>query len=137
MSVTNKLTGKASSITYSGTSLPITKFTPSVTRTLADATDSTDYDSGTDMLWESQIPVKLAQTVKVEGRYNTSTIPSTIISDLYTGNAAVTVTFTLKTGTIVGHGTYDLSDYEQDVPVDDIVTYSCTLKLNGVFTAGS
>jgi hypothetical protein len=137
MSVTNKLTGKASSLTYGGTTLPITKHTPSVTRTLADTTDSTDYDPTTNMLWESQIPVKLAQTLKVEGKYNTSTIPSTIIADLYSGNAAAAIVWTLKSGVVAGHGNYDISDFETSAPVNDTVTYSCTAKLNGVFTAGS
>lgn len=137
MSVTNKLTGRAGSFTYNGTSIPFTKVTPSTTRTLADATDSTDYNSTDDIVYESQLAVKVGMTVKIEGRYNTSIIPSTIIADLYTGNASVTCRFTQKTGVIYGSGSFDVSDFECSSPIDDIVTYSATLKLNGAFTRGS
>jgi|GEM_PF-2895922 len=137
MSVSGKLTGKAQSLVIGGSTLPITKVTATTTRTLAEATDSTDYDAASDMLWESQIPVKLSQELKVEGRYNTATIPTAVVATLYSGAAAGTITWTLKTGVVYGHGLYDISDFEASAPVDDIVTYSLTAKLNGPFTTGS
>lgn len=137
MSVSNKLTGKAGSFTYSGTSIPFNKVSISTTRGLVDATDSTDYDSGDDIVYKSQLAATLELSVKIEGRYNTSVIPSTVIADLYTGNAAVACRFTQKTSVIYGSGSFDVADFECSAPLDDITTYSCTLKLNGKFTRGS
>ncbi len=137
MSVTNKLTGKAGSWTYTGTTIPFSNITPTDTRSLANTTDSTDYDAGSDMLWESQLPVKEAMELKVEGFYATNVIPTPILAALFSGAAAAAVVITLKSGTILGHGNFDISDFEAGVPVDDTITYSVTLKLNGIFTAGS
>jgi hypothetical protein len=137
VSTTNKLTGKAQAFVFTGTTLPVKKVTNTVKRKLADATDSTDYDSGTDMVWESQLPVTLSQEMKIEGNYNTSTVPTAVIATLYSGATAVAASWLLKSGVTVGHGLYDLSDFETSAPVDDIVAYSMTVKLNGVFTAGS
>lgn len=134
MPTTNKRSGKASSLTWKGTALTITKYTPTTTRTLADATASDDYDATSNMLWETQIPVKLAQELKIEGKYNVVTTPSTVIADLYTGNAAAAVVLGIDAGTLLGHGNYDISSFEAGVPIDDIVTYTCTAKLNGIFT---
>jgi len=137
MALSDRLTGKASTMTYAGTTVPLTKWEPKTTRTLASATDSSDYDSASDMVWETQLPAKLAQELSVEGRYNTSVVPSTFTTDLFTGNTYVAVVLTLKSGVIYGHGNYDLSDFSLSSPTEDIVTFTATLKLNGKFTAGS
>jgi len=137
MSVTNKITRKAASWTYKGATIPFTSMTPSVERTMADATDSTDYDSGSDSLWPSQLEVKVGMKFKVEGRYNTSTIPSAILTDLYTGASAAAVVIKLNPSTIFGHGNFDISNFEAKIQVDDIVTYSCDLMSNGLWVSGS
>jgi hypothetical protein len=137
MSITNKVSGKAQSFSYGGYVIPITKVSLDTKRTCVDVTDSTDYDGTTDMLWESQIPVKLSQELKIEGNYNIVTIPTTIIAALYSGVTAITGSWTIKIGTVIGHGYYDLTDFSASAPVDDKVSYSATLKLNGVYTSGS
>ena len=137
MALSDRLTGKASTLTWGGTTVPLTKWTPKTTRNLADATDSSDYDSGTDMVWKKQLPVTLEQELSIEGRYNTSVIPTTFTTALFSGNAAVAVVLTLKPDGVYGHGSYDISDFELSDPVDDMVTFTATAKLNGIFTAGS
>lgn len=137
MSTTYKLTGKAASWTFAGTAIPFTSISPSVDRGIADATDSTDYDPSTDMLWESQLPVKMAKTLDVEGRYNKNVIPSAVLSALFSGVVAQTVTIKLDASTTFGHGYFDITNFKASVPVNDMVTYTCTLKLNGVWVSGS
>lgn len=137
MSITNKLTGKSGSLTINGTTIPWTKIEPSVDRTLAEATDSTDYDSGSDMLWTTQLPVKMGMKLSVEGRYNTSTIPSAVLAILFAGATAQPVVIKLNPTTTWGHGSFDISNFKVTLPVDDIVAYSMELTLNGVWTSGS
>jgi hypothetical protein len=129
-----RITGKASYLLYKGTRLRITKYSPKMTKTHADMTDSGDYDAASDMLWETQKAVKLAASVDVEGNYNLSETPATVIADLYSDVGAVPVVFGLTPGALYGHGLYDVTDFSTDVPVSDKVTWSATLKLNGIFT---
>lgn len=137
MSTTNKLTGKAASWTYKGTTIPFTKITPSTERTMADTTDSTDYDTGSDMIWPSQLPIKAGQKLKVEGKYNTSALPTSVLADLFNGATAAAVTIKLTAVSTFGHGNFDITNFEAGIPVDDVVDYSVELMSNGVFTYGS
>lgn len=137
MSSQYKLSGKSSYMTVLGTQVPITKVTSSGKRSHGDTTDSTSYDAATDMLWEEQIPIKLSQELKIEGRYHILLVPTQVVAWMYSANTAVPCVFGLASGVIHGHGDYDITDLEVADPVDDVVTYSCTLKLNGVFTPGS
>ncbi len=137
MSVTNKITAKAGSWTYAGVTIPFKTVTPSFERTLADATDSADYDSGSDQVWPSQLPVKTGLKLKIEGNYNTSVVPSSLIAVLITGAAAGAVVVKLNPSTVFGHGSFDISNFEIKMQVDDIVTYSVDLTSNGVWVSGS
>jgi hypothetical protein len=132
-----KITGKAGSFTFNGTVIPFKKWSPKVTRKLADTTDSADYDTTTDMIHESQLPVSLSQELSIEGNFNTTTTDAQIITNLYSGAAAVPVILKISPSVIFGHGNFDLSDFSMDNPVDDTATWSATLKSNGVFTRGS
>lgn len=135
--MSQRLTGKASYVSIAGTKFGTKKITPKTTRKLADSTDSTDYDSGTDLLWPTQLAVMAPVELSVEGNYNLTTTPAQLIANLYSGVAAVAVVIALNATTIYGHGNFDISDFQTDAPVDDIVTFSCTMKSNGVFTSGS
>lgn len=137
MSLTNKLTGKAAYLTISGTQIPFTKIGAKTERKLADATDSTDYDVATDLIWPTQLPVSASIELSVEGRYNLVSTPGTVIATLYSGATAVPCVFGLSGSAIYGHGNFDLSNFQADVPVDDIVTFTASLKSNGKFTPGS
>jgi hypothetical protein len=130
----DRFSGKASKLSWGGVDFPIKKYTPKTTRKLADTTDTGDYDVSSDMLWETQVPVSIAQELSIEGYFRKSITPTLFVTQLYSGVAAVAVILTLDAGTLFGHGNYDISDFSCDIPSDDVVSFSCTAKLNGIFT---
>lgn len=130
----DRLTGKQSGFLLNGYAIPITKATPKTTRKLADITDNGDYDSNTDLLWPTQLPVMAPVEMTVEGRFRRSVTPAAIIALLYTGATAVLARFFLDQNLIYGSGLFDISDFQTDSPVDDTVTFTCTVRSNGKFT---
>lgn len=132
-----KLTGKASYISISGVRIPIKKYTAKTTRKLADTTDSDNYDSGTDMMYASQLPVMASQELTVEGNFDLNTTPSSVIDLLFSSTAAVPFVLGLDAGTLLGSGNYDISDMSTTVPIEDVISYSLSAKLNGTFTPGA
>jgi hypothetical protein len=132
-----KLEGKAGTITYGAASINWTKITEKVTRELGDTTDSTNYDAGSNMLWQAQLPVKLGLEYSIEGWFDTTLTPAAFVGTLFSASGPFNLLFTLVSGTIVGHGNFDLSDFELGAPIDNTVTFSATLKSNGVFIYGS
>ena len=137
MALTNKLTGKAIVFRIAGTTIGVTKTKPKFTRNLVDVTDSTSYDSSSDLVWKEQLVNSMEGEFSIEGNYNVVTTPAAIITWLLTGGAPQTCSLTLSSGYVLGHGLFDISDFEADAPVEDKVTFTATLKLNGIFTAGS
>jgi hypothetical protein len=126
--------GKASYLTINSVQIPITKTTPKVDRKCADTTDSGDYQSTQDMLFPTQVPVSVGTEIAVEGRFRKSSTPAAIIAQLYTSATNIPCVLGIDSGTIWGHGNVDITDYQQDNPVDDVITFTCTLKSNGVWT---
>lgn len=133
----DKTAGRASSFTLLGTVLPIKKYTPKTTRKLIDTTDSANYDAATDMLYASQVPTMISQELTVEGIFDLNSTPTVVMNLLFSGAAAAAVVLGLKSGVLYGSGVYDISDFSTDVPVDDVVSWSATFKLNGKFTPGA
>lgn len=132
-----KVSGKAQALSFAGTLLNVTKVTDKTTRKMGDTTDSTNYDAASDMLWQGQIPIKLSKELSVEGWYDLTITPATLIAQLYTGNAPVALIQKINATTTEGHGQFDLSDFETAKPIDDIVAFTGTLMSNGVYTSGS
>lgn len=133
----DRLTGKASAFSFGGALFAITKATPKITRKLADTTDSGDYNSTNDMIYPTQLPVSAAVELSIEGRYRKSSVPSGIVATLFTGVFAVPVQLALDAGSLFGHGNFDISDFQADIPVEDTVTFTCTMKSAGQFTPNS
>jgi hypothetical protein len=129
----DRLTGKASYFLLgsAATQIPITKATPKVTRKLADTTDSGDYQSTPDMIFPTQIPVSAPLEMAIEGRYRFSSTPSAIVALLATSATNIPVVLGLNSGAIWGHGNFDISDFQSDIPFDDTVTYTCNIRSNG------
>jgi hypothetical protein len=132
-SIPDKRTGKQSYFRYGGTTIPIYRVNVRVTRNVATCTDSSDYDEQADLIGPTQIPVSAICEGTIEGRYRQSTTPSTLIENLFTGVTAVPCIFGLDSQTVVGSGTFDITDYTQDMPIEDVVNYSCTVRSNGLF----
>ena len=133
----DRLTGKQSAFYFGGYYIPITKATPKTNRKLDDITEKGDYDTNTDLLWPTQLPVMAPVELSIEGRFRKSTIPAAIMNILYTGATAVLTRLTMDASTIYGSGLFDISDFQTEMPVDDTVTFTCTVRSNGKFTPGS
>lgn len=104
-----------------------------VSRNVATCTDSSDYDPQANLIGPTQIPVSATFEGTVEGCYRRSTTSQAIIADLFTGITAVPCVFGLDSNTLIGSGTFDITDFTQDMPVEDIVRFSCTVRSNGLF----
>ena len=100
----DRLTGKASYMVFNGTTIPITKYNPTITKTLPDITDNGDYDVQTDLIYPTQLPVSAVTELSVEGRFHLNSTPSTIMSLLYRGASAIPVVLGLNAGSLFGHG---------------------------------
>lgn len=134
----DRVSGKAVSWTFDGQTIPITKCTRKVTRKLADATDNGDYNSTTDLIYPTQLAVNVVTVYTWEGRYRKSVNPGLNSNAIYESNpGGVLASLSVDGTTVDGHGYFDISDYEQTEPIDDIVTYTCTATSNGQFTPNS
>lgn len=132
-----KLTGKSGTVVIAGNPLNFTKFGTSVARVLADTTDSQNYDGSTDLIWKSQLPVTSGVEIEISGWYDTSITAAALTTILFSGATAVLCSIKFSTGTIFGHGAFDITDFKTDNPVDNTVGYSCKLVSNGVFVPNS
>jgi hypothetical protein len=137
MPTPNRIVGKAGSITISGTNLAFNKWSPKVTRNMGDTTDSADYDPTSDLIHKSQRAASVQTELTVEGKWDLNTTTAGIIAMLYNGAGAVPVVLKLDATTVYGHGNFDITDFSSDHPVEDTVTWSATLKSNGIFTPGA
>lgn len=133
----DKVTGKASYWMFNGVQFFITKYSPKVTRTLADTTDSSDYNQNIDMVQGSQIPVMLSQDVSIEGNYHLSQTNQALLTMVYSGVNAVPTVFGINSGALYGSGAFDISDFACEVPIIDTVKYTATIRSNGLFTPGA
>jgi hypothetical protein len=132
-----KVSGKAGTWTYHGVQLNFKTWSADFDRTNVESTDSANYDAGTDMVWQAQIPVKLAGTVEVEGNFDKSTTNANIMADLFSGVAAQPTILKIDASTTFGHGNCDLSKFKTTLEVEGMVSFTATLQTNGVFVGGS
>lgn len=133
------VSGKSGSFVYSGTTIPFKSVKPKTSRDFADTTDSGNYDQTTDLVHKSQIVVTTQTEVPVEGVFDLTTTPSSLIAALYNATAAVPCSFVYTSGHTYGHGNFDLIDFEATYVSDQAepVKWTATLRSNGVFTYGS
>lgn len=137
MADTDRISGKASYFTFNGVNIPITKVSPGSERKLGDTTDNGDYNSAQDMLTTTQIPVAYTFKASVEGRFRKSATPG-FLTVAFNSTTQIPIVIGLDASpTVWGHGNCDISNFKSDVPVDDIVTFSCDIVSWGVFTPNS
>jgi hypothetical protein len=131
----SKLTGKAGSFAWNSATIPITKAGTKGNKTMADSTDSSNYDSGTSQLYKSQLPGDVQLELDIEGYFDTAQTGTTIISAL-TSDSTVTAAVKLNGTSTLCSGTFDLSNWEcnLEVPGGTMVTFTATLMSNGIFT---
>lgn len=138
MANTDRPSGKASYWTFNGVNISITKMDVKIVRKLGDTTDSGDYNATQDMIGPTQVPVTCKVEGTMEGRFRLSSTPSSFIGPLFTSITQVPIVIGLNlTPVIWGHGLCDISDFTTSIPVDDVVTYSCSFVSWGSFTPNS
>lgn len=135
MAQTSSKTGRGGYLTIDGTAIPITKWTATSTKEMADSTDSNDYDAGTGVLWKSQKPGAVSQEVSIEFNYDTATTPTGITAKLK-GDAVVAGVLKIDRSTTYCSGNYDMSEVETNVEVPGATMITGTAKLmsNGPIT---
>jgi hypothetical protein len=134
----DRLTGKASAFYFEGNPIPITKCTQKTTRKDADTTDNGDYQQSNDLIFPTQLIVSAATEFSIEGRYRKSTIPTILSQAVFQSvPGGVFARLGLDSGTVSGSGYFDITEFTVEDPVEDTVTYSGTMKSNGLFTSGS
>ena len=131
---TDRIAGKSGYFIYQGKVIPFTKYTPKVTRKLGDTTDSADYSQFQDMIGTTQIPCTYTIEGSVEGRFRRSSTPAFLISNSLDSLSQIFFVFGLNflTGESLYSGRCDLSDFQTDVPVDDIVTFTANIRSWGI-----
>lgn len=130
-------TGKGQILTFRTIIFYVKKVSPKSDVKMADITDSSNFDATTALVWKAQLKVTGQLTLSVEANYDDNITNSLIVQDLFSGSAAGAVVFKLDSGVVFCHGNFDMSEYEQDTPIDDTVTCSYTLMSNGVPTFGA
>lgn len=129
----DKRVGMQSYVVFNGYQIPITKYTLDVSRTLVDSTDNTNYDFDSNILFNTQIPVMANTTINVEGMFHVNLIPPALMFNLYSGIRACPCTLGLDSGSLMGHGLFDISSFNASVDIKDMIKYTCQLVSNGKF----
>lgn len=140
---TDRISGKRGALVWAGTTIPFTKITPAVERTLGDTTDSGDYVTDQDMIGKTQVPIAYQLSLTVEGRYRLATTMAEIIEDLFSSDTQILLTITLDTTVLSGGpfywgtGLFDVASFRSDIPVEEVVAWTAELKSWGGFTPNS
>jgi hypothetical protein len=130
----DRIVGNQSYLTFNGSNIYITKLSPKIVRKLADSTDNGDYNSGQGMIANTQIPVSYYMEGAIEGRFRLSTTPSAFLANAVTNITQIPIVIGLGLSTVWGHGLCDISDFADDIPVEDIVTFTANVKSWGMWT---
>ena len=126
------MTGKAGNMTWNGTAIPITSAKPKVAKAMADSTDSSNYDAGTQQLYKAQLPGDWQMTLAVEGFFDRTITPTTVLAALVS-NATVEAVVKIDGSTTFVDCFFDVSDFDMDITVPGavMVGYTCTMMSNG------
>jgi hypothetical protein len=134
------LTGKAGYIKVggsTGTKVNITKWSASVDIKMADTTDSADYDASTALIWNTQLPASAKIGVDIEGNYDLNGAQASLISATLNGSSPTVIAeLGLTASAVFGYGTFNISNLKIDLPIEDTVTFTCTLVSNGKWNQG-
>jgi hypothetical protein len=133
-----KYTGKAGSMTWNSSTLTITKVGHKIAKSMADSTDSSNFVSGNNQLFKSQLPGDNQLTLSIEGYFDSSQTPTNIYAAMLS-DAQVAIVTNITAAIQVAAGNFDISDWESDVTVPGgvMVDFKCTAMSNGAFTLGA
>lgn len=122
-----------------GVILPVTNWSPKVTKMHRDLTSSIQYDSNSQLVWPIRIPEAILIEIDIEGRFRLNTVPQTILKVLFEGdnsNTIVQVALYLNPTNCFCNGYFSIESFSMSIPMDDIVNYVATIKSYGVIKIG-
>jgi len=129
-----KSTGGGGSLTVAGTSIGFNTVSPSVKKDYDDATDSTNYDTGTQIVHKTQLAVATQTTLEVEGKIDLTTVPSVVVATMYSNPGAVSCALKYNGSSTYGHGLVDITDFKGTIDPMKVLNFTATLLSNGVWT---
>ena len=132
MADTDRLSGKASYLTFNSVAVPITKRDVNYNRVLGETTDSADYNVSQDMLTTTQIPIKYQVEGSIEFRYRLSVTPALIAIGV-TSLTQIPCVFGLNGSFVEGHGLVDLFNIKITTPVEDVIVGTADIKSWGAW----
>ncbi len=132
-----KHTGKAGTMTWNNSALTITEVGHKVSKSMADSTDSSNFQSSTNQLFKSQIPGDNQLTLSIKGHFDSSQTPTTIYAAMLS-DATVSIVTNVTASIQIAGGIFDISDWESSVTIPGgvMVDFSCTAMSNGPYTLG-
>jgi len=125
-------TGKAGSVIVAGTTVNITSWDLKGTKTMADATDTGDYDAVVGLTAKTQLPVDYQWEGTVEGYYDFSG-KSAAVAAAFFAAPTVACNFKFDSSTSFGTGQFDVTDFNPKSPREGTIPCSFTVKSNGAF----
>lgn len=139
MAAPQKITGKGGGLSYKGAVLAIRKWSANVDKGYADSTDSSDYDPVSELVHKEQLAGTIQTEFDVEGVWDLLTTDASIVAELYSANEAGAAVFNLTPTVVYGSGKCDITNFKTDIVTNEAttVTWTATLKTNGIFTHGS
>src|SRR5208282_424756 len=132
MADTDRLSGKASYLTFNSVVVPITKRDVNYNRTFGKLTDSSDYVVAQDMVAQTQIPITYQVEGSIEFRYRISTTPALIAIGV-TSLTQIPCVFGINGTYVEGHGVVDLFNIKISTPVEDTITGTADVKSFGAW----
>lgn len=128
-------TGRAGYVTVNSVVIPITKWNVKGTKALADSTDSSNWDTVSNELYQAQLPGVLALEGTIEGYWDSATTGTGIIAKLK-ADATLPITLQYDRSTNAFSGNFDLADVDVSVtvPGSTMISFTANFKSNGVFT---
>lgn len=114
--------------------IPIRAWGMQVTRRFAVVTSSCHYDPDTDVVNSAAIPTGLSMEVRAEGSFHIDIIPPTLLLALMSGAEPSRVILGIDYLTPYFEGDCMVSNFVCSTPVNDVVTYQCSIRPYGAFT---
>lgn len=134
MAATQSVTGRGGSAKVNNVTIGITRWEATITRALADATDSNNYDSTSGQTFQSQAEGVVGIDGTLEGNYDLSgTTDANFSQKLVAADGPYPVVLGLTPSVNFASLNADFENvrYSVSVPGATMITFSCSFKSNG------
>ena len=133
-----KLHGKRGAILLDSVTIPFKVISPSVSKDMANGTDSDNYDDTSDTLYRAEEAGETGLDLDVEWNYDASTSGTAFLAKMFGDPVVRAVVKGRKSPEIVLiDGDFKLTDLDFDIDVNDMVNGTATLHSYGQFWQGT